>query len=448
MPHLPPDIQYILDTSVEIGEITKTDFMYFLQRTNLDVINIFDTETNPIKTLMNEYDRWFQNLTDIEKSILFYSFLRNSEYELEIHTNQLANSITKFNAKQKVLHLNKSNLSLQYFKKVHKRYKNIEKNIIVSDNYIDSLNDTKDSDLELLNIERSLKYFDLYKKKFNYLKKFVKFTFDECMTHLNNGSQITNMPLNPPTIDPIYELSKQETNKTLDKDMKSMFKKSLKSIGKFIGTQNVSSFFNGDGFIIEGKYFNYEIRKKDNQTLLKPMQLVQAHIPYHLNVLDKNNIFLCNVCIVFKGCPVLDQVLSVYLMIKANQEKQLINTSNILSCSKEFFKNKNINKIIDTSINQFNGVIIAAERKKLENNIKININDIIPVIEKHNKELQYMRDVATTIKKQLKQVLFNGNASLYSFIFETDVCWDEMKDFNLMGVSDNRLDFLVNNIRR
>lgn len=58
-----------------------------------------------------------------------------------------------------------------------------------------------------------------------------------------------------------------------------------------------------------------------------------AHTPFELAVLTKDDIFLGNLCVYFKGSPVLDQLLALTLYIEAGEEEKILEKANFFGNS-------------------------------------------------------------------------------------------------------------------
>jgi hypothetical protein len=52
------------------------------------------------------------------------------------------------------------------------------------------------------------------------------------------------------------------------------------------------------------------------------------HIPYRLEILNPDNVVLCEGCVLFKDTPVIDQIIGLMTYEKTNQERTLLETTN------------------------------------------------------------------------------------------------------------------------
>lgn len=129
-------------------------------------------------------------------------------------------------------------------------------------------------------------------------------------------------------------------------EAKSRLKKSFKGLTKFLRKDEYTDLFIHNDLVIEGKAWNFRIsfhKRKDIITYSEHID--NFSIPYNLELLTKSNEFICTICIVYPGCPILDEILSTILLIKSGQEDVIINTGNHMRKSniyRQFFKGETI----------------------------------------------------------------------------------------------------------
>ena len=129
-------------------------------------------------------------------------------------------------------------------------------------------------------------------------------------------------------------------------EAKSRLKKSFKGLTKFLRKDEYEDLFIHNDLIIEGQAWNFRIsfhKRKDIITYSEHID--NFSIPYNLELLTKSNEFICTICIVYPGCPILDEILSTILLIKSGQEDVIINTGNHMRKSdiyRQFFKGETI----------------------------------------------------------------------------------------------------------
>jgi len=448
-----PDVRYCFESEIDFFSGTSSDIGYFLSQTGLNVTNIFDKiENNEIeeaeskniyKNIEDRFYKWYKTeASDLEKSVLFYKFLLGLEYQLKKAEKELFAAYDKIEIK-----IDKRKKFKTVIKQIEKKIKpnNQEEN--------DWLMVTVTEEEKSINkIKDILDFFALLKWKYETYKKNTKYTFDEIMQIITIQNSIENEnilntsrnasfqnEIEEEALQNLERKKEKKVNKKEFKLMKRMLNKSIKTLESFLPSKDVNSFINGEEFKIEGKKFNYKIKKKEQYKLLQEKKSLDTyHIPYILNLYDKKDRYLANLCVVFNGCPILDQILSVYLMIQSNQEDILLDSCNFYNRSDYFETNNNIKKIIeqreDTINNSFgNNSISTVEQENVK---KITQKEVIA-------RKKYFKE------KILKKIF---DAEAIDFIYNTEHSWDEIKDYysmtrgnnnNIEQFSDNRLDSLM-----
>ncbi|RLA78050.1 MAG: hypothetical protein DRG78_16050 [Epsilonproteobacteria bacterium] len=145
---------------------------------------------------------------------------------------------------------------------------------------------------------------------------------------------INNEVYNAPLIN--YKEQKRKQNR-----LKIAAKKAIKKgVSLFMNTFNdidINLFLTGDGFIVKGKHYNYRFSK--TRSIIKSTIVTNAaHIPYKLELLTKvNDTTLCDVCVVIKDTPVIDQIIGVILHIRNGVEELILDELNINNKTAEFY---------------------------------------------------------------------------------------------------------------
>lgn len=445
MVRMSPETMCCLDTAIEFSKFHRTEIYEYLYQNNIDVDTLFDNkEMNFFEKITNDFKKWYKTTPQIKKDIIFYRMLLECEYDFNIKSKELAKILMTIDPL--IISTKSNQLS---FKKLNSYIKNQ----IQLENS-DKLNSWLKYDDSKPNLNSALKILIDFKhmfKKINSMKKNIKHTLQECLNYeyairheemsssinhlrnfdnelinglgLSNNNEFSNL-ISKNVEKKDFKLKKEE------KSFKKIVSKSITTLQSFIGTKNVSSFVHGDNFTIDGKLFNYKLAKKESYSLLDKRVTSTMAIPYHLSLLDKNNNHLCDMCVVFNDCPIFDQILSVYMMIKANEEIKLLNNSNIFNIKDKFYENKHILKTIHSI------------KTKKEYNLNVDLNNNIELsfetVRKENLMLETIKE--NYLKKQLEPQLFD-------FIFRTEPTWDEMIDYVgiQMNFVDDRLDYLVKN---
>lgn len=406
-----PDVSYCYQSAIELLEITRGDISYFLEETSFNLTSLFDdceiNNLNFIEKLDEIFTNWYHNhASNKQKSYIFYKLLFSLENQFE-----------EFN---KIVY--------QYFQneKLDKRlsYKTLFKQI----------ENKKSStfDFSTNKIKKAFSFYQDVLNKINLYSQNVFYSLDEIMKEEYNSKRKHILEQDIQSIDNVLNsfeltsLNKKEkiTNKKQRKGALKMLNKSIQTLSSFIGTKEVKSFISGDSFFINGNDFNYKVYKKENFKLIQhPNDTNSIHIPYNLDLYTKNNEYLANMCITFPGSPILDQILSVYLMINSGQEKEVLNNSNFYKIS-SLCKEKYQELLNHTNVNSFALNLECWDREDKEN-----IN--------HNKYINFKN----YLDKNIYQKTLNEN--IYRMIFKTEVTWDEAVDFYSFDFSMNILDPFV-----
>jgi hypothetical protein len=88
----------------------------------------------------------------------------------------------------------------------------------------------------------------------------------------------------------------------------------------------VRAFLSGEPVIIHGRNYDYRVQKRDN-LLHHTMHPHSPHIPYKLQLLDKNGQYLAQGCTVIRNTPVIDQLVALILHIEHDESVVLNNTN-------------------------------------------------------------------------------------------------------------------------
>jgi hypothetical protein len=182
-------------------------------------------------------------------------------------------------------------------------------------------------------------------------------------------------------------------------------RKSFKGLTRFLRPDEYEDLFNRNDLVVEGINWNFRIyfnSKKDIITYTKNMD--NYSIPYKLELLTKSGERLCDICIIYPGCPILDEILSTLLLIKSGQEDVLIDTGNHLNKSVLY---KNIIK----DKNEF--VVITNDGLAHRANSYIRVKEIV--------------------WDGLRAIL---NVDELSYIFDYDLTWDEIVGYPAFKLFD------------
>jgi len=153
----------------------------------------------------------------------------------------------------------------------------------------------------------------------------------EDLLHPNIGTQIrTNILPNTKT------LKKEKLSKNTPGVRR--LNKSLKVFRKYVPSKLATDFLRCLEITIPGKLYNWSLQLKTRKDLVTYSEyLNNTSISFNLYVMTKNNLKISRCCIVFNGCPILDEVLAIYMMIKTGREIDILNGSGFFDKDKTLF---------------------------------------------------------------------------------------------------------------
>ncbi|CAH7429133.1 hypothetical protein VCHA53O466_50505 [Vibrio chagasii] len=142
----------------------------------------------------------------------------------------------------------------------------------------------------------------------------------------------TNFPTEEvPFVEQVEDLEPILPPKKLRKSTRKAILRAMNLFSMLGAQSHVKAFIGGGAIDVEGAVFNYKLTK---DRPLESVNLGSAHIPYSLEIVDKDTgLVLCKACVVFKGQPQLDQVFSLLMVIRAGKEseEELLHKANFYS---------------------------------------------------------------------------------------------------------------------
>ena len=105
--------------------------------------------------------------------------------------------------------------------------------------------------------------------------------------------------------------------------------KSLKIISKFIPEKDLGLFLRGGEFTLDAERYRWGFRLRSRESLVKYSDNINnSSIMWDLNIYDKpTDSKLARACIVFKDSPILDNVLSTWMLLKTGKEDYILANS-------------------------------------------------------------------------------------------------------------------------
>lgn len=203
------------------------------------------------------------------------------------------------------------------------------------------------------------------------------------------------------------------------KKLRSVLKKSISVLQRFIGLDKLLRFLRGEGFIIEAKRFNYRLTLPNHKSLIDGTKNIDHYsIKYDLEILSKENVKICNVCTIFKGSPILDQVLSAYMFLVAGEEEEFLKNCNFIRREDNFY--------------DFFPELKKENHLELQTNVLSVINSV--TIDFHNRNQKFNK--LRSLSKEFIGRHFS--TEIVDYLFTTDVSWGEAIDyvaFNIFNVT-------------
>lgn len=203
------------------------------------------------------------------------------------------------------------------------------------------------------------------------------------------------------------------------KKLRSVLKKSIGVLQRFIGLDKLLRFLKGEGFIIEAKRFNYRLTLPNHKSLIDGTKNIDHYsIKYDLEILSKENVKICNVCTIFKGSPILDQVLSAYMFLVAGEEEEFLKNCNFIRREDNFY--------------DFFPELKKENHLELQTNVLSVINSV--TIDFHNRNQKFNK--LRSLSKEFIGRHFS--TEIVDYLFTTDVSWGEAIDyiaFNIFNVT-------------
>lgn len=451
------EFQYCLDSAMEIGELNINHSEMF------DIIGvpdeydrfIFESRIGFHDIVDTTFRYWYNNNTNQKiKNFLFMNFIFNSSYtlneKLKYYSTMLADFYLSKKYKNYSLGISKTIREKQFIE--IEKFFSFKKDIFKIKSLSNFLNNNEITFCGRK--EESTKLFMDHLKVLN-----NNMEFDNLNDFFYNNSNFTRVK---------YGISSRENNlkriskREIKASRKSLFR-AYKALGNILSTKDAKAFINGEKIILEGSLFNYKLSTLKNKYSIMDLTINsnRAHIPYELNLFDKNDNYLANCCVYFKDTPILDQVISLYCSVKFN-EKELITKTNLFSISEAAYKNEFLmenkfkKKFSKVDLQQIPNIErdpfaeISDETKALQDNAnrvlssKELIDKFIKKVE--NIHIEEKKIVEEKIFGLLKKSLFYKSeipVKLRSFIFQPTTNLQTLKDEFLNGsLLADQYDFL------
>lgn len=208
--------------------------------------------------------------------------------------------------------------------------------------------------------------------------------------------------------------------------------KSLKVFRKYIPSKLTTNFLRCLEIVIPGETFNWAIKLKSRKDLITYSEyLNNTSISFDLHVMTKTNLKISRCCIVFDGCPILDEVLAIYMMIKTGRELEILNGSGFFDKDKTLFE-----MFIEPLL----------QKKEISPDAMLDLSRVYDTLDGHNpnviqpESIRHPAEIKSRIRSWLMAYLSRYiQDDIFEYTMNLDVSWDEAIDyeaFQLFNVND------------
>lgn len=247
----------------------------------------------------------------------------------------------------------------------------------------------------------------------------------EDLLHPNIGTQIRNTMLpNAKT------LKKEKLSKNTPGVRR--LNKSLKVFRKYVPSKLATDFLRCLEITIPGELYNWSLQLKTRKDLVTYSDYLNNYaISFNLYVMTKNNLKISRCCIVFNGCPILDEVLAIYMMIKTGREIDILNGSGFFDKDKTLF-------------DMFVEPIL--QKKEIKTDAMVDLIGVYDTLDGSNpnrlqpEQIRHPAEIKSRIRSWLVSYLSRYIPDdIIEYTTNLDVSWDEAVDyeaFQLFNVND------------
>ncbi len=249
----------------------------------------------------------------------------------------------------------------------------------------------------------------------------------EDLLHPNIGTQIRNTIL-PNANAKILKKEKLSKNTPGVRRLN----KSLKVFRKYVPSKLATDFLRCLEITIPGELYNWSLQLKTRKDLVTYSDYLNNYaISFNLYVMTKNNLKISRCCIVFNGCPILDEVLAIYMMIKTGREIDILNGSGFFDKDKTLF-------------DMFVEPIL--QKKEIKTDAMVDLIGVYDTLDGSNpnrlqpEQIRHPAEIKSRIRSWLVSYLSRYIPDdIMEYTTNLDVSWDEAVDyeaFQLFNVND------------
>lgn len=219
-------------------------------------------------------------------------------------------------------------------------------------------------------------------------------------------------------------------SKTLKETKKALIK-GINMFKNLFGSDMITTFINGNSFIIEGKYYNYKF-KKTSSLLVYTANINSHNIQYDLEIIDKKlDIVYGKLCTVFKDTPIIDQIISIILHIQSGDEDKILEHTNVFNKSEHFYSNEHYLKPVPPEYIISKSDLTSPTIKSVLGNHDNEHNLFKEFQKKHSRQIS--NDIHRRLKSNIEKY------DILSYIINPKLSFDEILDLASMYKNETRL---------
>lgn len=254
----------------------------------------------------------------------------------------------------------------------------------------------------------------------------------ETSTYITDYNRINSFNNTQPEYDFIQNFKKLLPKKeSINKNTPGVkiLNKSLKIIRKFFPKEKLNLFLKEIEVIIPGEFFNWGFKLRSRKDLIRYSEsLENFSINWDLYIYHKKlDERIARSCITFPGSPILDQVLSVYLMIQSGKEIEILKNSGFFDKNSVLFKSI-ISPMLEQNKNIIEDNFTLDGTNRYQNLLRSNF------LRRSISEVE----IKNLIKTWLKDYFFKlgMDPELWNYSTNLDVSFEEAIDYEAFQLFD------------
>jgi hypothetical protein len=212
----------------------------------------------------------------------------------------------------------------------------------------------------------------------------------------------------------------EQKNRKQTHQKRKTIRRSLDLMSSVIGEHDARVFISGDEVTIEGKAFNFLVKKHRAYSAGHGGQPV-------ITVTDKAGVVLSDLCLYFEATPTMDQVAALALHVASGEEDDLIRTGNLYNIKPQATANTALALLKGGTLGPRAAVLAVDDGNRLltEDESRVSIQDITASITRSkysiligrkllDEELPHYDAAYQTLKPRIRQTLIASHRMLQS----------------------------------